>query len=332
MNNKDKLTRRQIYRRTIAGFLVFYLLAMAAVTAVAQAGVRRDNVNTVAQCVQEAAENVWDDRSWQRPGSDWTVVPTISFGNMLDSAMGPIKWARIPIKQFYLDGSQQVLEASGTILLDMRQETIQPKVTTMQRAYCQLGDYLSDQELLEIWRLLGLDDLKTQAANEKTSYDCQAQAHWEGQRLVPSKLLIVQNNWSDLQGHTRTLLDREVIATYELGPVSYTHQRRGTYNARVQQGFDRCDQLAADIQPQLAETAERRVTRQGLLGRDMVAIQPVSQTLDGQEVGWLVLAASGDTPTQIIIHLAKVYGVGLLLAALIAWLGLRKDKRQEADA
>lgn len=324
---------KKMINRTMGRFLLIYLLAMTVLTSVWLAFAQFGDAVQLEDELQLVTNDL-KERQAETERQDGREMPTI--GDILVQHVNQLPLSAHNSRLYLYDTQGQLIAQSGTMLgfedWVIAQQSAGGVSTFNRTLYCPLDDALTSEALAELWGLYQREQERAGVISGAKLYQWTVVGSLTGSRIDPS-VLTVTPDAADAGRAVRHDFREATDQDQSFAPgYLLMEQRRGIYNARVQQGFDRCDQLAADVRPQLTETAERRIIRQGLLGRDMVVIQPVSYTLDEQDVGWLVLAASRDAILQTIAHLAKVYGICLLLFIFFAWLNTRENKRQEADA
>lgn len=360
MMNKDKRARqgqRSLYIRTLVGFLVFYLLAMIAMTAVMHRNVRVNNLNRLYESVQETeniaqAMDAIDDNGWSEPKK--TMAGLLRNGQCYT---GLYPFAS---KMYLCDENYDVLAESGTMLISMQQEVRTRNLSQTVVLSWPRGDKLdklSDAELLQIWQLLekrlSFDRSKPDGFME-TQNAIRAWGHWEGREFVVTKLSVVEETWQvEVAGNSYTLIGSQPIAEYTLGEclpedeellqcdISFEcycplGQHEPVYNSHVQKAFRDSEQVFTWVQGELREesdgmTACRR--GRGFWAYDIYALKSCNVELEGQQVGYIIATARTYPIWQAMRTLWPLYLAGLitamLLAGIMAWQLTKLQRRQK---
>lgn len=361
MMNKDKRAKhgqKSIYIRTLAGFLVFYLLAMIAMTAVMQRSVRASNVNRLYQCVQEASATAYDhDFRLGRQNAYWDMtMDDIFYANRASMCLLPF-----PAKLFICDEQYNKLAQSGNMLVASYK---------LVRGSTSVGiriDGLSDAELLEIYQLTEAErqekDSVQRAPKETymtTDHYLQALGHWEGQSFVASELYIIEKTWQmtvseDGKGASGRLVESkdQPVAQYTLGErhpedkiedycslafESYwpSGANELLYDSRVQQAFRNSEQVFARVVNELKAGKGGVISSargKGLWTCDIYALKSCDAEVEGQQIGYIIATARTYPIWQAMRMLWPLYLAGfiaaVLLAGLMGWQLTKLQRRQK---
>lgn len=314
---------RSIYLRTVAGFLVFYLLAMLAMTAVMQQSIRRNNVTRLYLNVQEASGEVYAEDRREK-----------TLARLLYKASRPLEAMPYPVKLFICDESYNVLAESGTMLVAFYHKG---------NGSYSVGSYLeglSDAQLLEIWQQTQYYALSPVEGTTEKRRILQALGHWEGEQLVASELYITEETWRTGESGNSYLLGREQKSVYPLSEphpddelIDYCQLEGGSYwpsgstrpvyNSRVQQGFRDSAQVLDWVKSELAAEKGQIISGgrgKGFWAYDIYALQASDAVIEGQELGYIIATARTYPVWQAMRALWPLYLVGLAVALALAGL------------
>ena len=363
MMNKDKRAKqgqRSLYIRTLAGFLVFYLLAMTAMTAVMQQSVRSSNVSRLYQALQEIKMSAYasDDNYWfNRHGTQFEkTMDDVLFDNRLTMTMMPF-----PAKFFICDSQYNILAQTGAMLITSYNEGAGGTAVGVRL------DGLSDAEVLEIYQLTEGARQEIQSAPPgdflATNYNFQALGHWEEHRLVISELYIIEEKWQmtkseDGNSSSGWLVETKAqpVAQYTLGErhpedeiINYCQleverycpagMSSDVYSGRVQQAYRDSEQLFERVasEPQVyglkdGETISGAWSK-GFWTCDVTALKVCDVEIEGQQVGYIIATARTYPIWQAMRTLWPLYLAGLimamLLAGIMAWQLTKLQRRQK---
>lgn len=362
MNKKKraKQSQRSIYIRTLAGFLVFYLLAMIAMTAVMQRSVRASNLNRLYQSVQEVSATAYGHNDRLGRGNVWweMTMDDIFYANRSTMCLLPF-----PAKLFLCDEQYNELAQSGDMLIASYKHA-RGSTTVGTRI-----DGLSDADLLEIYQLFEAERqegfLAQRAPTETfmtTDHDLQALGHWEGHNFVASELYVIEKTWQMTVSEDGKSASGRLVETKDQPVAQYTLGERHPedkiedyclleaesywpvganellYNGRVQQAFRDSEQLFEQVVNRFKSEGENGQISSAAWGEgfwtcDIFALRACGAEVEGQQIGYIIATARTYPIWQAMRMLWPVYLAGLivavLLAGLMAWQLTKLQRRQK---
>ena len=363
MNKKKraKQSQRSIYIRTLAGFMIFYLLAMITMTAVMQRSVRASNVSKLLQAVQEVKASAYenDDNYWfNHNGRKWVkTMDDVLYDNQLT-----MRLLRFPAKFFICDSQYNILTQSGTMLTAYYPEGSGRTTMSVRE------DGLSDADLLEIYQLTEVERQEKLSARHdpqetfmRQDHVLQALGHWEGHHLVASELYVIEETWQmteskDGKSISGELVERKdrPIAHYILGErhpedeIMNCHLEvesywpvgafSSVYNSRIQQAYHDSEQLFEQAVNRFKSEGENGQIAsagwgEGFWAYDIYALKYCDAEVEGQPIGYIIATARTYPIWQTMRMLWPVYLAGLIvavfLAGLMAWQLNKLQRRQQ---
>ena len=354
-NAKKTAIDRHILRRMTAGYLLFAVLVILALTVVAAARTCASNLFSLRNQVSEVKAELYSPEDV----NGWHTLPK-TFGQLL-------KWhptqLAFPSKLFFCDDDLEVLAESAPLIDYHYSVPVQDNSWHTRTLYVPLAG-LTDEQLLEIDALINRSESHhgKSVGETYTEYSPYILGHREGDyRFVASRLMIKEETWKITGENTGLLVDASpVVATYELAEphpedewdscriyferhgVDGIFGPRYVYDRYTQQALHHCQDAFAWVQNDLRQPYNKWLVATAQLipsamptvfVQDMYIVESCAAAVEGQSLRYIIATGRAYPMLQAARQIWPIYiailAVAVAFAFFISWQLSQLSRKQQ---